>query len=476
MARLSGFARMPIPGPWALPFYGTHANAVRLLLDPIPTLERMWKEHGDVVAVAAGNPALVCAFGAGRNREVLSNPALFGNDTNFFVEIPADSSVQLIIKGLPFRDGDDARRHRRLMMPAFQRSALDGYAGDIASITDKALAEWPVGAVTNVAVLTQRLVQRIAVQCFFGLPCTGDRTLGDIIAEVADLFVSPLTLALPYPLPGTPFKRLCDLTDEMIAALSTMFEEKRKAAPTHDVLSLMLHAREEDGSSFSENDLIGEAITLYVAGHDTQAKTLAWTLFLLEQHPTVLADLVDEVSGVLRGGLPSVEDIPKMPLLDRVLKESMRVLAPVPTLFLRVARGEAPLGAYTLPEGARVIISPFLTHRDPAIYTEPRRFLPSRWEHIQPTAYEYLPFGAGPRTCIGAAFATMALRLMLAMIVQRFRLTLAYGAKITAHAQSNLLWPKHGMPMLIAPQDRRFAPQKHVRGEIGQLVDLPMMV
>lgn len=473
MPRLTGFDPVPIPGPWAPPFFGVQANLLRIVVDPIGRLFEMRREYGDVVAAANNNPALVCAFGAERNREVLSNPAVFENDEVIFVDFPAGSSPKQMLMGLPFQRAAVNRRNRRLMMPAFQRSALDGYASDVVAVTDRTLGEWPIGQVTDVAALTRDLVQRIVVQCFFGLPPEkGTRGLGEAVTEMLDIIAAPLTFAFPFRVKGTPYARLHDVCDEIIVRFHALFAEKRRNPGGRDALALILDARDEDGAAFSDQELVGEAGALYVAGHDTQAKTLAWTLFLLEQHPAVLADVVDEVTSVLRGGPPSPDHVPKMPLLDRVIKEAMRMFPAVALLFVRVLQAPAKVGGYDLPKEANVLLSPFVTQRDPALYPEPKRFSPARWERIQPTIYEYLPFGAGPRMCIGAAFANQALRLMLAMILQRYRFNLAHDARVSARINSNLLGPRYGLPMRIAPQDRRFERQEKLGGDIGTLVDL----
>jgi cytochrome P450 len=317
-------------------------------------------------------------------------------------------------------------------------------------------------------------VQYVAVRCLFGLDWTkGDRGLGRAATESVDLLTSPLTPLLPFQIRGLPYQRLLDVAEELVALLLAIIEEKRaQPGEGRDALALMVHAHDDEHAALSDNELIGEAITLFVAGHDTQAKTLAWTLFLLVQHPKVLADVLDEIDAVLRGAPPTMQDVPRLVLVDRVLKESMRVLAPVPVSFIRVCQTEARLGPYTLPPKASVVLSPFITHRDPERYPEPARFKPERWEKLQPTPHEYLPFGAGSRMCIGAGFATLAMRLILPMILQRYRLTLAHGARISRTVRGNILGPKYGLPMLIAPQDRRFARREHVRGDIPELLDL----
>jgi cytochrome P450 len=474
MPTLTGFGTVPLRGPRALPFVGVHLQALRLVADPIGRMQALQRDFGDLVPVADRSPALVCAFGARYNHDVLSNGAVFDNDDDFLFETPEGSALAMLNKGLPFRQGDAHRRHRRLLQPAFQKSAIEGYAPDIVAESAAALRSWPVGQTADVSDLLRTLVQRVAVRCLFGLdPATGDRGLPRATLDVFDLLTSPLTAALPFRFPGSPMVALLAKSEVLVAALRELVREKRRSPDLgRDALALMLRARDEDGSALSDEELIGEVNTLFVAGHDTQAKTLGWTLFLLGQHPDILASLLDEIESVLRGGLPTLETIPRMPLLDRVLKESMRLLPSAPLLFIRSCRTEAKLGPVTLPRRANVVLSPFITQRDAAVFPEPSRFVPSRWETLQPTPYEYMPFGAGPRMCIGAAFANLTLRLVLPMILTRFRLTLSPGARVSRLVRGNILAPRHGLPMLVAPQDRRFAKSAIVRGDIPEIVTL----
>lgn len=474
MPRLTGFQPVSVRGPRGLPFIGSQASAVRFLADPIGRMLALHREFGDVAAITDRSPAVVCAFGAERNHEVLANASLFENDDQYLLSPPPGSALHLFKHALTFQTGESHRRHRRLMMPAFHKAAIDGHAADITTVTRDVLQTWPVGQTADVAELTRDLVQHIAIRCLFGLDWNdGDHQIGNLASETVDLLTSPLTVVLPFRIPGTPFPRLLAVSEQLAAALRALIAEKRaQSTPGRDAMALLVNARDHDHSALSDDELVGEAVALFVAGHDTQAKTLAWTLFLLGQHPKVLGDLLDELDAVLRGGPPTVEHVPRMLLLDRVLKESMRVIASVPLLFIRVCQAEARLGAHTLPEGANVVLSPFVTHRDPARFPEPARFKPERWEKLQPTPYEYLPYGTGPRMCIGAGFATLALRLVLPMILQRYRLTLAHGARVSRLVRGNILGPRYGLPMLLAPQDRHFARREHVRGDIPELLDL----
>jgi len=472
MPQLTGFAPVPIPGPTPWPLIGTQQKLFQFLEDPIGAV-RALQRYGEVAAVVDKSPAIVCVFGAERIREVLSNPALFRHDEEF-TKGPPGSSMNRYQLAMISVNGEVHKRHRRLMMPAFQKAALDGYAAEITATTRAVLNTWPMDQTADLDVLFRDLALCMAVRAFFGLDVLqGATRLGHTAAAFFKLLTDPLVIMAPLDLPGMPYRRALRLGAEVITELESLVEKKRAtAAQDRDALSMLLRAVDEDGSGFSKDELVAEASTLFFAGHETTAKTLGWTLFLLERHPDVLALVLDEIDAVLGDRAPTPDDLPRMPRMDQVIKESMRVLTPVPLLFLRVCAEEAPVGPFRLPKGANVLISPFTAHQDPALYPEPRRFLPERWASLQPPPYTYMPFGAGPRTCVGALFAAQALRLMMPMILRHARYSMIPGTRVSRLTRGNTLFPRYGLPMRIErPHRRRVAPTP-IRGDIGELVEL----
>jgi len=246
-------------------------------------------------------------------------------------------------------------------------------------------------------------------------------------------------------------------------------ERRRTGSDRHDVLTLLLHVRDEDGTQFTDDDLIGQLNVMFIAAFETTAMALTWTLFLLSQHPQVIADLVDELDHVLYGNAPTLEQLGILPLLDGVIRESLRLLPPV-SQGARAATAPFMMGGYTFPAGTKVLYSEYITHHMPELYTEPDRFLPERWLTINPSPYEYFPFLAGSRMCVGATFAMTEMKVILAMILQRYRLTMVPGAVIDRHVRFTLV-PKYGMPMSITAQDRQFT-KVPVCGNIHEMVDL----
>lgn len=450
-------------------------NVLRFFADPVATMLRLSREFGPVAAVADKRATLVCAFGAALNQEVITQPALYQHSTELPVKAPRGSSLERFNQVLPFTNGDAHKRRRRLMMPAFQKSAVDGYAPDLVAVAGVLLKRWPTLTPIDVAVKVRELTAAVAIRVLFGLDALDEKEeLAHVEAGLLEALSSPLSIALPFDLPGLPFRTALRLSARVEQRLREVIATRRAQGERggRDVLSMLLFSKDEEGSSLTDDELVGECNGLFVAGYDTSAQTLSWTLFLLSQHPQVLASLHEELS-VLGGAPPTPADFARLPLLDRVIKESMRLLPAAPMLFMRVATQEAKLGEHLVPAGTTVVLSPLVTHRAPALFPEPERFLPARWETVQPSAYEYLPFGAGARMCLGAPLANLSLRVLLPMILQRFRLELVPGADISRGMHGIALAPKRGVPMVLKPQDGELpSPRVPVRGDIGELVTL----
>jgi cytochrome P450 len=318
------------------------------------------------------------------------------------------------------------------------------------------------------------LTLRIATKTLFG---EDERERGLVLSRMMQRWLlamfSPLLLVSRADLPGMPYRRFLNLTWEIDRETAAIVRDKRaRSTPdATDMLSSLLAARDEDGSALDEDELIGHAGVIFAAGHETSTNALAWTLLLLSQHPAIAGDLCDELDSVLRGASPSVDDLARMPLLDAVVKESMRVLPPVP-LHPRIVAIDSELGGHRLPAGSEIFLSIFHMHRDPAIFTDAARFSPRRWETIKPTVYEYNPFSAGPRMCIGASFATMEIKIVLATLLSRFRLEMPEGARVHPRVAITMA-PRGGLPMIVRRRDDRVRAPGGVRGPVRALVDLP---
>ena len=473
---------MALPGPRPMPLFGWRGNMVRYFLDPIAYMDSMRASFGNVVPLArgGGGPLMlqareaegtVFAFGPECNQAVLSQMQLFHSVR---IHGPSESRpFERLTAGLFNMNGEQHRQQRRLMQPAFHKKQLDGYRDLMVALTAHTLDRWKAGETRDLGAEFQRLTLAIANQTLFGLETTETvRSLGEHIAEQVSLFLSP-GARLPAAVPFTPRRRLVAIAARVEHQLRSLIAEKQRLGTEQgDVLSTLLAAREEGGGRLTEDELIGQLFVLFLAGHDTTRSALSWALFLLSQYPKVMEQLGDELEGTLRGEPPSVEHLGRLPLLERVLKESLRLFTPAP-FILRLTATPLELAGSPLPAGTEVVLSFYHTHRQPELYPEPLRFRPERWEGFSPSPFEYVPFGGGARMCIGAGFAMMEMKIILAMLLQRFRVELAPGARIDRKVQI-VLSPKHGLPMRLLSREQTVGRSPTpVRGDVHQMVELP---
>ena len=460
-----------LPGPRGLPVIGGRAGLLTLFGNPFGHLRRLYATYGDMVALAAGDPSYVVAFGPRLNQQLLAHADVFENSAGpFFARLPKDTALgRLLVNNLPVMNGAPHRQQRRLMQPSFHTQQIAAYHRDMVALTERMLARLQPGAELELLAEMKRLTQHIAVTTLFGMDNEAELDrVGALLKRAIDLSQSPLALLAPYNVVGLPFHRANRMAEQLERYIRTVAERKRTQPDARDVLATLVRARDEDGSVLSDDALIGNAFTLFVAGHETTSNALTWTVFLLDQHPQILADLVDELQGVLGGRAPALEDFARLPLLEGVIKESLRMLPPAP-IGIRVAAVPCELGGYALPRGATVIFSEFVTHRIPELYEHPDRFNPRRWETLHPSPYEYLPFAAGPHMCIGWSFAMQELRVVLAMLLQRYRLALVPDQTVVPGIAMR---PAHGIQVRVHQQDRQFVATP-VRGTIHKLVELP---
>jgi cytochrome P450 len=341
----------------------------------------------------------------------------------------------------------------------------------MAAIVDDELGQWRPGTVRDLRDDMTFLTLRIVARCLVGETVTdrGEGSIGALIQRTLRLGLKPTVFLLPVDVPGLPYRRFLDAVENTDRAVRKAIASKRAGElQGHDMLAMLLQARCEDGARLTEDHVIEHTGVMFIAGQETSANALIWTLLLLSQHPSVAADLLDEIAGAARGGALSAEQIDGLPFLDAVVRESLRVLPPVP-MNARIVARDTELRGYALPAGAHLLVSLFHTHRAPGIFDHPDRFDPHRWARCKPGAYEFSPFGVGPRTCIGAQFAVMEIKLVLAMLLQRFRLEFIPGTRVDRAAVITMS-VKGRLPMRINPQDRQFA--RGVGGIAGNIRDM----
>ncbi len=446
---------------------------LRFFFDPVGTICRLYRRYGSVTALGRvkfkqPRDLLLFAIGPEFNRLLFSDPNLF-RPTGLILPGPRNSAQRRVRFGLTRMIGDQHRQQRQLVAPPFHRCAVQGYHDIMVDVMNTEIAEWKTGIGINIHEKVRALTLRIASAVLFSRDPAEAYPIGRMLEDWVERCFSMGVWTYPLPVPGTPYHGMLRQAERIEKALLTMIA-RRRAQPgaRSDVLSLLMEARDNEGRAMSDTELIGQASILFIASFETTTSALTWSLFLLAQHPAVMHQLMDEIESVLDDAPPRLDQLPQLPFLHWVIKESMRILPPVP-YTVRVAQQPLKVGPFEVPQETRVIASHYLTHHLPDLYPEPERFRPERWRNINPTQYEYLPFNAGPRICIGGAFATQVLKISLAMILQRFRFTVVPGTRINRIVAISMN-PRHGLPMIVAKKDRNYSVSE-VRGQIREMVD-----
>lgn len=358
-------------------------------------------------------------------------------------------------RGLLTSEGETWRRQRRIMAPAFQHKRIVGFAGPIIAATEKMLGRWetvdePVDMVAEMSGLTLKIISEIMFSAgddpeVAKIGAGIDHYQKHIRPSAADL------LGLPswWPRPGV--RRAAKLFAESDAVVRSLIERRRAAAdPGNDLLGLLMARPEGDDAALTPREIRDQVATIITAGHETTSLALAWTFYLLSLHPEVEATLHAELDQVLGGRLPGFEDVARLRYTRMVIDEAMRLYPPAHTMD-RMAVGPDEIAGVRLRPGSTVVISPWLLHRhrkwwrDPEIF-DPERMAPER--AAERPRYAYIPFGAGPRICIGAALATTEAVLILAAAAQRYRPRLVDGAVVEPVGLITLR-PRNGLPMRL---------------------------
>jgi cytochrome P450 len=441
------------------------------------------RQHGPIAAIEDGGQRVVFLFSPEFNQQVLSDTERF--EARFFtVRGPKHSSQRRLTCGLLAMNGEQHRRNRRMVKEPFGLRAISTYGETIARITDHMLGGWRPGEVRDMAEEMRQYMLRVTSTLLFGLddPEPACR-LGDMIARWVSLNQEVGAGALVWNERFSEhYEELLGFAEELEFEILDMIQRRRREQQSgRDVLSILVQMHDE-GGGLTDEELVGQTAVLFGAAHMTTAHSLAWTLLLLAQHPSVMRELWNELqedrgnhvgTGDFHdGGPPAQGSLPKgeeLSLLDRVIKESMRLL-PASAYSQRINTVAVQLGPLFLPRGTGIVFTPLVTHHLADIYPQPERFLPDRWQTLRPSPYAYHPFGAGPRLCIGGPLATAIIRIALRMILSRFRISMVPGSEVGIQVESTMLVPTNGLPMRLDAPDGQFA-SSPISGRVHELVE-----
>ena len=411
---------------------------------------RLKREYGDVVAFRLGPERAV----------LLSHPehlhaVLVRQHRAFQKGRRGDVTKQFLGEGLLNSEGARHQHQRRLLQPAFHRQRLAQYATVMTTHAARLRQSWQDGDTLDITPAMMRVTLAIAATTLLDADVEAEATaIGQAITTLlqgsprVSLPLAPLLQRLPLP----SQRRLRRAQDYLDTLIYRLIDERRAiGGATGDVLSMLVGAQTEDGSPLSPRQIHDEALTLLLAGHETTALALSWTWYLVAQHPDVDATMQAELQTVLGGRLPTVEDLPHLAYTRLVFTEALRLYPPA-WLMTRRAREEVVIGDYRFPPGTFFLLSPYLTHHDARFFPDPEAFVPTRWAappDTGPARYAYLPFGGGPRQCLGEGFAWMEGLLVLTTLAQTWRMQLVPGSPVEPWGLVTLR-PKAGMHVRLA--------------------------
>jgi cytochrome P450 len=445
------------PGPSSHPI----VNLVRWLRTPLPLLEQLAATYGSAFSVRIprlpepfvffSDPAAIKDIWSG------DPDVLRAGDANALLRSALGPSSLLLL------DGQEHLRERRLMLPPFHGDRMRAYGDAMRSATLAEIARWKHGVAFPVHGAMQTVTLEVIMRTIFGV---GDesrlRPLRDALVRYTTLATSRLgtaVLMLTPPeyamrvqqaaahglgrlLPWSAIVRAQSETDRIVREVIAA-RRREGTAGRSDVLSLLLDARDEHGAAMTDDELRDEMLTLLIAGHETTATTLAWVIHHLLAHPSVLARLRIEID-------EAGDDVERLALLDAVIKETLRLTPIIPLVARRLARA-ATIGGHALPAGATAAAVIYLVHRRPDLWPDPARFDPTRFLGKKPDPSHYFPFGGGTRRCLGMAFASFEMKIVLATILARFDLAAA-SDRVRLVRRGVTLAPSAGMPIVARPR------------------------
>jgi cytochrome P450 len=402
-------------------------------------------EYGAVAAFGYKPYRYVALFGPAANRYVLAeHPETFLWRDALASLIAVNGETALVVS-----DGDEHARRRRLVQPAFATRQIRQYFDIMVNEINRELDDWTEGRHLDVFVAFRRVVRRIAVRSLFGdtLGARADE-LGRVLGAAIDFVNLPITAQIKVDLPWTRWHRAKAARDHADRIVNAEIA-RRHNAPSRgvfDALDSLLDARDDSGTRLTDVEIRDQVVSLVAAGYDTTSAAAAWAVHELLNSNTAWDLAAVEVRDVVGAECLTTERLARLPYLDAVVNETLRLWPPAWVSARRTIDTFEFAGA-KIPAGSTVLYSPYVTHRMPDVWPEPDHFRPERWAGLEPEPYSYVPFGGGYRRCLGFAFAIQELKVVLVELLRR--VTLERIAGPVTPIGTAALHPKEGVPVVV---------------------------
>jgi cytochrome P450 len=443
MTNLNFARRGPAPSNVVSPAAALYA----MRRDPLAFFSQLAREQGDIARFKLGDHA--------QDVYLLNHPdyirdALVTQDRNFTKWFAVDRIKEVLGEGLFVSEGDFHFSQRRLSQPAFHHERIAAYAEQMTALALRLRERWQPNTIVDVCREMNWLAMMIVASTLFGADVESDaEEIRAALSEILEQFERSI-------LPPADRKDFENALGRLDSVVYRMIKERRASGVDHgDLLSVFLLAEdlEKGGRRMSDRQVRDEVMTIFLAGHETSANALAWSWYLLSQHPEVEAEFHNEVDRALDQRIPGFDDVPKLALTARIFAEALRLYPPAWAIGRRAIR-ECRIGDVSIAPGSVVILSQYVTQRDPRWFPNPEGFDPNRWTTEARSArprFSYFPFSGGSRSCLGEGFAGMEGALCLATLAQKWRLKLVPGHPIALQPQLSLR-ARHGIKMRIEPR------------------------
>ncbi len=365
--------------------------------------------------------------------------------------------------GLLTSENELHKKQRKLVQPAFHGARIAAYAGVMVDYAQRLAGSWvngwQSGQTYDMHHEMMTLTRDIVAKTLFDADVSSD---GDAISKALELGIRETNRRIMSPLhapdwiPTATNQKRREVQALLETTVQRMISTRRDSGEDKgDLLSMLLMAvDEEDGGQMTNQQVRDEAMTLFVAGHETTANALAWTWYLLAQHPTVETKLLEEINRALAGRKPTLADLTQLPYTEMIIKEALRLYPPA-WVTSRLVMEDLTIHGYPIAKGSMLLISPYVLHHDARYFEAPAQFIPERWANDlekRIPRYAYFPFGGGPRVCIGQMFAMMEARLILATLAQRWQMTLVSRQPVEMEPLITLR-PKHAIQMRLTQRE-----------------------
>jgi len=439
---------------------------LRFVFDPLIQTRRLHDMHGPFVQLTAPTSTekrlrcLTVVADETLYREMLSNDEHWRNVKITFNGI-TNNATRRLTYGMHRLRGARHHHYRRLITPALRRTAVEMMAEDMATTVEAQISRWKRDEPVDLLPLTRGLAQATSSTLLFGSDLNRSEPLCRLISQAIDV---------SWFLPSFTYFRWAANSPRLERLILEWAEEKRGETNPRDLLSILVNNADEAGNPPDATIIVGLTAFLFGAAYDTCQNGLAWTLILLTQYPNIADELADQIDTVWRGGELDIVALDALPLLEGVLKESLRLFPPIPLQFRKTIIGTS-LGGVPMHRESRVLISAHVINRDRRVYEHPDCFLPGRWQHIKPSPFQYTVYGAGGHMCPGTTFGNQMLKVALAVILSRHRVELAIGARIDYRSTITLA-PRGSVRVVFRERNHSTSFQR-AEGVINQLIQLP---